>query len=147
MKRILIFYYSRTGNTERMAKAINEEIKSHQGIEVELRYQIAPDELKNYDAIVFGAPTYHRRMTQTISDLLLEAAIQKINLKNKIGAAFGSYGWSGEAPSRVLEVLENIFQMKVIKSPLLIKYTPKQDSLEKCKEFGKKIVKQLMHSS
>ncbi|RLI35986.1 nitric oxide synthase, partial [Candidatus Bathyarchaeota archaeon] len=55
-------------------------------------------------------------MTQTISNLLEEAAINKINLKNKIGAAFGSYGWSGEAPSRVLEVLENIFQMNVIKS-------------------------------
>ena len=50
MKRILIFYYSRTGNTERMAKAINEEINSHQGIEVELRYQVTLDELKNYDA-------------------------------------------------------------------------------------------------
>jgi flavorubredoxin len=52
-------------------------------------------------------------------------------LKGKIGAAFGSYGWSGEAPRLVLEILKNKFEMEVVEPPLLIKYTPDNDGLER----------------
>jgi flavorubredoxin len=76
---------------------------------------------------------------------LEEVAVKKIVLKGKIGAAFGSYGWSGEAPRLVLEVLKNKFEMEIVEPPLLIKYTPDHDGLEKCKEFGRKIVERLMH--
>jgi len=45
----------------------------------------------------------------------------------------------------VLEVLKNKFEMEVVEPPLLIKYTPDHDGLEKCREFGRKIVERLMH--
>jgi flavorubredoxin len=44
----------------------------------------------------------------------------------------------------VLEIMENKFEMDVLNPPLLIKYTPDQAGLEKCKEFGKKIVERLV---
>jgi flavorubredoxin len=84
-------------------------------------------------------------MPLNIKNLLEEVAVKKIVLKGKIGAAFGSYGWSGEAPRLVLEVLKNKFEMEIVEPPLLIKYTPDHDGLEKCKEFGRKIVERLMH--
>jgi flavorubredoxin len=70
--------------------------------------------------------------------------VKNISLKNKVGAAFGSYGWSGEAPRLVLEIMRNKFEMHVLETPLLIKYAPDQIGLEKCSEFGRKIAEKLM---
>jgi len=145
MPKILILYYSRTGNTEKMAKAVTEGAKAIQGIEVELNYYVTPETLSNFGAIVIGAPTYHHDMTIDMKKIFEETASKNINLKGKIGAAFGSYGWSGEAPRSVLEIMKNKFEMQLIEPPLLIKYTPDQTGLEKCREFGKKIAERLMH--
>jgi len=145
MTKILILYYSRTGNTEKMAKAVAEGAKTVPKVEVELNYYVAPETLSNFDAILVGIPTYHHNMTVDMKMLLEEAAVRNVNLKGKIGASFGSYGWSGEAPKLVFEIMKNKFEMQVIEPPLLIRYTPDQTGLEKCKEFGKKIAERLMH--
>jgi flavodoxin I len=144
MPKILILYYSRTGNTEKMAKAVAEGAKTVQGVEVELTYHATPEQLKEFDAIVMGTPTYHHDTTLDIKMLFEEAATKNIDLKGKIGAAFGSYGWSGEAPKLVLEILKNKFEMNVTEPPLLIRYTPDAVGLEKCREFGRKIAEKLV---
>lgn len=143
MKKVIIIYFSRTGNTETMAQFIHKELAQQSDIQVDLLTQIAPEDLAQYEAILMGAPTYHHRMTQTISTLLEDAAIKEVKLEGKLGAAFGSFGWSGEAPRLVLEVMENIFQMNVIKPPLLIKYTPRVDAPSKCQEFSAQILQKL----
>jgi flavorubredoxin len=145
MLKILILYYSRTGNTERMAKAVADGAKTIPGVEVELNYYVAPETLSNFDAILVGIPTYHHNMTVDMKMLFEEVAVRNVNLEGKIGASFGSYGWSGEAPKLVLEIMKNKFEMQVIEPSLLIRYTPDQTGLEKCKEFGKKIAERLMH--
>ncbi len=145
MPKILVFYYSRTGNTEKMAKAVTEGANAIQGMEIELNYHVMPETLSNFDAIIVGAPTYHHDMTVGMKNLFEEAAAKGVNLNGKIGSAFGSYGWSGEAPRLVLEIMKNKFEMQLIEPPLLIKYTPDQTGLEKCREFGKRIAERLMH--
>jgi flavorubredoxin len=144
MPKILILYYSRTGNTEKMAKAVAEGARTVQGIEVELTYHATPEQLKEFDAIIVGTPTYHHDTTLDIKMLFEETAIKNVNLKGKVGAAFGSYGWSGEAPRLVLEILKNKFEMKVTEPPLLIRYTPDVADLEKCREFGRRIAEKLV---
>ncbi len=146
MAKILILYYSRTGNTEKMATAVAEGARTVQRVEVELTYLATPEMLPNFDAIVVGMPTYHHDMTMGVKRLFEEAAVKNINLKGKIGAAFGSYGWSGEAPKMVLEIMKNRFEMNVIEPPLLIKYTPDQAGLEKCRDFGKKIAEKVIQT-
>jgi flavodoxin I len=146
MPKILVLYYSRTGNTEKMANAVAEGARAIQGIEVTMSYQATPDELANYDAIIIGTPTYHHDMSLDMKNLLEETAVKNINLKAKIGAAFGSYGWSGEAPRLILEILKNKFQMHTIEPFLIIKYEPDRNGLEKCRELGKRIAEQLMPS-
>ena len=143
MPRILIVYYSQTGNTEKMAKTIAEAAGAAQGVEVELKYYVTPEELVVFDAIAVGIPTYHHDMPVGIKNLFEEVARKKISLKGKAGAAFGSYGWSGEAPQMILEIMKNKFEMGIIEPPLLIKYTPDQTALEKCREFGKRIAEKL----
>ena len=143
MKKIIIIYFSRTGNTETMAQLIHDELAKSPDVQVDIHTQIGPEKLTLYDAILIGAPTYHHRMTQTISTLLEDAAIKEVKLAGKLGAAFGSFGWSGEAPRLVLEVMENIFQMKIIKPPLLIKYAPRGEGPAKCQEFSARILQEL----
>jgi flavodoxin I len=144
MPKILILYYSRTGNTEKMAKAVAEGAKTVQGVEVELTYHTTPEQLKEFDAIVIGTPTYHHDTTLDIKMLFEEAATKNIDLKGKVGAAFGSYGWSGEAPKLVLEIMKNKFEINVTEPPLLIRYTPDAVGLEKCREFGRKFAEKLV---
>jgi flavorubredoxin len=145
--RVLVLYYSRTGNTAKMAEAVAEGAKTVEGVEVELSYYVPPESLSSFDAIIIGVPTYHHDMTLDIKNLFEEAAAKSIILKDKIGAAFGSYGWSGEAPKLVLEILKNKFEMQVTESPLLTKYVPDQSALEKCRELGKKVAERLMRPS
>jgi flavodoxin I len=144
MQKILILYYSRTGNTGKMADAVAEGARAVQGVEVELKYYATPEELADFDAVVVGIPTYHHDMTIDVKKLFEEAAVKNVNLKAKTGAAFGSYGWSGEAPSLVLEIMKNKFGMDIIESPLLVKYAPDQTGLEKCRKFGREIAERLI---
>ncbi|MEM3579703.1 MAG: flavodoxin domain-containing protein [Candidatus Bathyarchaeia archaeon] len=147
MPKILILYYSRTGNTEKMARAVAEGAKMVQGVGVELTYHASPEQLKEFDAIIVGTPTYHHDTTVDIKMLFEEAAAKNINLKGKVGAAFGSYGWSGEAPRLVIEILKNKFEMEVTEPPLLIRYTPDTAGLEKCREFGRRIAEGLVKAA
>lgn len=147
MPKILILYYSRTGNTEKMAKAVAEGAGAVQGTQVELKYHARPEELPDFDAIVVGVPTYHHDLVADMKKLFEEAAVKNISLKGKVGATFGSYGWSGEAPRMVLEIMKNKFEMHTIEPPFLIKYTPSQVGLEMCREFGKKFAKRLTFST
>ena len=144
MKQILVLYYSRTGNTERMAKAVAEGAQINNDIKVELTFHIGPEELKTFDAIVVGAPTYYHEMPIDFKNLFEEAAVKGLSLKGKVGSAFGSYGWSGEAPRLILEIMKYKFEMQVIEPPLLAKYLPDQKMLASCRDLGKRISENLM---
>lgn len=144
MPTLLILYNTKTGNTELMAKAVEQGAKVVQGIEVTTTYHATTQELQDADAIIIGVPTYNHQMTLDIQNLLEEAAQRNIPLKGKIAAAFGSYGWSGEAPKQVLEILQNRFQMKTIEPPILANYKPNEKSLKECRELGKKVAEKLL---
>jgi flavorubredoxin len=79
--------------------------------------------------------------------LLEEAAGKGVNLKGKTGATFGSFGWSGEAPKFVVEIMKNKFEMQVAEPPLLLKYTPDDKGLDLCRTLGKRVSESLMRSA
>jgi len=113
MKKVLIAYGSRTGNTEKMAESIAEGIRIS-GHEVELRKVTEikkEEELQGYDAYVFGSPTYHRDMIGTMKTFLFLA--QKAGLEGKVGGAFGSYTHSGDAPAIIYDTMEHVFRMQM----------------------------------
>jgi flavodoxin I len=143
MKKLLVLFYSRSGNTEKMAKAVAEGAQSS-GVEVQISYHVEIEDLTSFDAIAVGAPTYNHAMPVDFKNLFEEAAAKSLNLKGKVGAVFGSFGWSGEAPKLVLEILKNRFEMQVIEPPLLSKYAPDENALAACKDLGKKISETLM---
>ena len=144
MAKVLILYDSQTGNTERMAKAVSEGASSAAGMDVDVKYYAEPKELAEADAIVVGAPTYHHEITLPIKQILEEAAKAGVKLEGKIGAAFGSYGWSGEAPEKVLEILKNRFEMKTIEPPIKVLYEPQQAQLEECQKLGRRVAQEIV---
>lgn len=146
LPRILVLYYSQTGNTDKMAKAVAEGAQNVQQVNVELSYYVDAEQLSQFDALAVGAPTYHHDMTLNMKRLFEEAGAKNVDLKGKLGAAFGSYGWSGEAPKLILEIMKNRFEMSVIEPPLLLKYTPDAAGLEKCRELGRRVAERLMHT-
>ncbi len=145
MTKALILYYSRTGNTEKMANVIADAIKSSGKVEVEINYHVNPKELSAFDAIIVGAPTYNHDMPVDFKNLFVEVAVEGISLKDKVGAVFGSYGWSGEAPKFILEIMKLKFEMKMIEPPLLVRNTPDQNALNECRNLGIKISESLMN--
>ncbi len=145
MPKLLVVYDSQTGNTEKMANAVVEGAKSVPSVEVVLKYHVRPEELEEASAIIFGSPTYHHDMTLPIKHILEEAARANVQLQGKIGTAFGSYGWSGEAPKLILEVLKNRFGMRTIGSGLTILYTPDNNGLEQCRNLGKTVAEKIVN--
>lgn len=96
MAKLLILYDSQTGNTEKMAAAVSAGARSVAGTELVLKYYARPEKLAEASAIIFGSPTYYHDMTLPIKQMMEETVRANIQLKDKIGAAFGSYGLSGE---------------------------------------------------
>jgi flavorubredoxin len=58
--------------------------------------------------------------------------------KNKIGAAFGSYGWSGEAVKLIEKELEDM-KIELVQPGLKVQFVPEKPVLDACHEFGRKI--------
>jgi flavorubredoxin len=147
MSKILVLYYSRTGNTEKMAKAIAEGARNAGKAEVEVNYYVEAEELGKFGAILVGASTYHHDLPLDMKNLFEEAAVKGISLKGKVGAAFGSYGWSGEAPKFVLEIMKNKFEMLVLEPPLLARYEPDQNMIDVCRNLGKRVSESLIRDA
>ena len=147
MLKLLIVYYSQTGNTEKMARAVEEGAKSVVGINVEVKYFARPEELAEADAIIFGMPTYYHDMSIDVKNLLEAASKEEIDLKGKVGAAFGSYGWSGEAPNMLVEIMKNKFGMDMVEPALRIKYNPDEAGLEECRKLGKTVAEKIVKTA
>jgi flavorubredoxin len=90
-------------------------------------------------------PTYHHSLTNQTKTLLEDIPFKNVDLKGKVTAAFGSYGWSGEAPKMIIEVLKNKFGMNVEDRPLMMRYEPDGLGLQKCRELGRRIAEKLVH--
>lgn len=84
-------------------------------------------------------------MMNSMKKLLFLA--EKINLKDKIGAAFGSYGWSGEAPERIYETMNHIFEMHMPGEPLRIKSPLLEEGVQFVKDYAKSIADMLINKT
>ena len=142
MSKAIVIYDSRSGNTEMMAKAIEEGMKEV-GIEALSKRAINTnaEDLTDVDAVVLGAPTYHKDLIQSMKTFLFE--MEKADLKGKVGAAFGSYGWSGESVQMMTDTMKHIYGMNVLEPGLKILRRPSESGLEQCRNWGRTIVEKM----
>ena len=110
MSKILVIYYSQTGNTKKMAEIILEAIKK-EGVEVELKSvgDTKPDELLKFDGIIIGSPTYYGSMAAPIKGLLDDSVKFHGKLDGKVGAAFSSSAnIGGGNETTILDILNDL---------------------------------------
>jgi len=136
-------------STETMGHAIMEEM-IRQGIEVklmDLKVNHRSDvmtELLDSKAFVFGSPTLNNGMMPYMADLL--HYVRGLKPAGRLGAAFGSYGWSGEAVKLINEQLEAM-NLELVSPGVRIQYVPDHESLKKCTELGRLLAERIKAGS
>ncbi|WP_116134587.1 FprA family A-type flavoprotein [Tropicimonas sp. IMCC34043] len=145
-KTLLIFYVSAYGATSQMAYAVYAGAAENPGVRVSLFDlqvgEVTPfvDLIEEADALAFGTPTINGDAVKTVWDLL--AGLVDIDTKGKLGAAFGSYGWTGEAVPMVEARMQGM-KMRVPEKGIKIKLHPTEDELEDCRAFGRRLAAHL----
>ncbi len=141
MSKVVVVYLSTSGNTKAMAEAIAEGVRARNiDAQVVNFHEARIEEIKSADAIALGSSTFYYKMLPPMEKFI--ESLSKANVKGKIGAAFGSYGWSGEAPVMIAEKMREL-GIKVIDPVLRIQYQPTDKDLEECKQLGKDIAKKV----
>jgi flavorubredoxin len=144
-KTLLVFYASAYGNTARLAESIADGARA-EGAKVmvmdiaatELSLMI--DRIEAASGIAVGSATINADAVEPVWYLLSHLAT--LNLKGKVGASFGSYGWSGEAPKLIADRLKGL-KFKVDEEPFRVNLVPTAKDLEDAQEFGKRIARAL----
>ena len=141
MAKVLIVYATRTGETQTIADLIAEGIRfsGHEAEVVSVKEIKNEAELDGYDGYVFGSATYHGEMLQGMKTFLFIA--EKANLAGKVGGAFGSFGWSGEANDRIFETMKHILKMDLVGDTLRLKSSSLGGGLQMAQDYGREIAK------
>jgi flavodoxin short chain len=141
MPGVIVIYLSTSGNTKAMAEAIVQGTSSRNVDAKAVNFMEAKiEDIKAADAIAIGSSTFNYKMLPPMEKFLQN--LEKANVKDKVGAAFGSYGWSGEAPVLIAEKMREL-GMKVLDPVLRVQYQPAEKDLEECKRLGKDIAEKV----
>jgi flavorubredoxin len=143
MGKILIVYASRTGETRAIADLIGEGVRmaGHQAEVVDVKTIKSEADLAGYDGYVFGSATYHGDMLQSMKTFLFLA--EKSQLEGKVGGAFGSFGWSGEANDRIYQTMKNIFKMEMAADSLRLKSSNLGGGVNMAQAYGRQLAQKL----
>jgi flavorubredoxin len=139
--KALVIYDTMWHSTEMMANAIASGI-SAEGVDVRPMYlrkwhrSDIMTEVLDARAVVVGSPTLNNGLFPTLADFL--TYMKGLKPKNKIGAAFGSYGWSGEAVKLIEKELIGM-GIELVEPGLKVQYVPDGETLDACYEYGQKI--------
>jgi flavodoxin I len=143
--KAIVVYLSTSGNTKAMAEAIASGIESRNvDVKAVSFYDVKPEELNEAEAIAIGSSTFDHKMLPQPMEKFMNEAFVSVNPKGKIGAAFGSYGWSGEAPILIAEKMREM-GMAVVDPVLRILHKPTDKDLQECKRLGVDIAEKLKH--
>jgi NAD(P)H dehydrogenase (quinone) len=108
--KVLIIYYSRSGNTKKMAYLIQKGVME-EDVEVDTKNvkDVKVDDLKLYDGIIIGSPTYYGLMAAPIKDLLDRSIKLHGKLEDKVGGAFASSAnVGGGNETTVIAILQSL---------------------------------------
>ncbi len=143
MAKALIVFATRSGQTQNIGDLVAEGIRfTGADAKVISATQLTKQEdLEGYDAYVFGSATYHGEMMQAMKTLLFLAA--KLDLEGKVGGSFGAFGWSGEAPDRIYDTMQNILKMDMVGGPLRLKSAVIQGGMQMAQDYGREIGKKI----
>ncbi len=140
-KSAVVLYDTMWEGTRKMAEAAGEGLTAA-GVPHKLFHMAVSDrndvitEIFRAKAVMIGSPTLNQGLLPTIAPIL--ADMSGLKFQNKIGAAFGTYGWSGEC----VKIIEEHFQkcrIPVAAPGVRAKWQPSPADLEKCRDLGIKV--------
>jgi flavorubredoxin len=144
-EKILIIYDTMWRSTEKMARAISDGV-IQSGMKSKMmplsshhRSDIAYEVLE-CGGLVVGSPTLNNNMFPTVADNLWY--LKGLKPQNLVGAAFGSYGWSGEGDKQVRGILEEM-KIDLVDENMRVKYVPTKGDLVNCAKLGIKLAEML----
>jgi len=144
-RKAVVIYDTMWHSTETMAEAIVDAL-GQEGVDarpMHLRSCHRSDimtEVLDAGAVLVGSPTLNNGLFPTVSDFL--TYMKGLKPKNKIAAAFGSYGWSGEAVKSINEQMEAM-KFDLVDPGLRIHYVPDPDGIESCHQLARRIAQSL----
>lgn len=144
--KAVIAYDTMWHSTESMAMAIAEGLVE-EGIEIRMmsvkanHHSAIMAELMDAKAFLVGSPTHNNGMLPFVAGLL--RYVGGLKPKGKLAAAFGSYGWSGEAVKHIEEALTGM-KMEIAAPGMRLINRPNHAQLKACKEFGQTVGKAIL---
>ncbi len=139
MARILIVYHSQTGNTEKMARAVEEGARSAEKAEVTLRKaaDATIEDLLQADGLAVGTPEnfgYMSGMIKDFFDRTYVAALDRVFRKPYV--VFISAGNDGTGALNAIERIALGYKFKKVYEPVISRGPVKEEILERCRELG-----------
>lgn len=141
-RTLLVFYLSAYGSTRAMAEAVASGSEAAGGVRVSLYDlevgEVSPfvDLIEEADGIAFGSPTINGDAVKPVWDLL--SSLTAVNVRGKLGAAFGSFGWSGEAVPMIEDRLRGL-KLRVPVKGARARLIPTVEELAECHELGRQL--------
>ena len=140
MSKVAVVYWSGTGNTETMAKAVEEGIKEA-GAEAAVLTSAEFDASKvaDFDAIAFGCPAMGAEVLEEEEFDPMFTSVES-SLKDKKIALFGSYGWGDGEWMRNWEDRCKAAGAVLACDSVMANNDPDDSAVAECKALGKVLV-------
>jgi flavorubredoxin len=138
--KAVIVYDTMWHSTEKMALAVASGL-ADQGVSVRVmcmknnHHSEVMNEVMDAAAVIVGSPTHNNGILPLMADMM--TYMKGLRPQNKIGAAIGSFGWSGECVKVLNQWLEDM-SMEMV-DPVKVKHVPTHDTMKQCYEQGKTI--------
>ena len=140
-RKAVVIYDTMWQSTRKMAEAIVDGLAQSR-VETQLAHLRSwhrsdiITEIQDAGAVIVGSPTLNNGLFPTVADFL--CYMKGLRPLNKVGAAFGSYGWSGESIKIVNDELTDM-KFNVLEGPVKAHYVPDSDVVEACIDLGRRV--------
>jgi len=146
LPKAVLVYDTMWGSTSKIARAIGRGL-SGDGVSVklfDLRFNHRSDvitEMLDARAVLLGSSVLNKQILPKMADMI--SYMRSLKPGNKIGAAFGSYGWQDSGVKQLNTALEEL-KIDTIEDGLSFKYVPFEDDLKECEKLGERIKKAIL---
>ena len=150
--QVLVLYFSKGGNTKKLAEAISEGVKDVEGVNVILKAtsEVTKEDVLNSDGIIAGSPVYFGVMSANLKQVFDEFVSLRKKMEGKVGAAFATSGdITGGKETTMMSIIQAmlIYGMIIVGDPMSASGhygvacagTPDEKTLENGRKLGQRV--------
>ena len=120
---VLVLYYSKTGNTLKLAEQVAEGVRSVSGIQALLKstQEVTKQDFVDAAGVIAGSPVYFGVMAADLKRVFDEFVGVRKQMENKVGAAFATSAfWAGGNETTIMSIIQCllIYGMIIVGDPM-----------------------------